>query len=66
MPSSGILCHVALVRTDVSKESSAFIIRVTRISELVTTLSITSNQHKLQRNTIAIVMHKFSVDDILF
>jgi hypothetical protein len=36
MPSSGMLRHVALVRTDVSKELSASIIRVTRISELVT------------------------------
>jgi hypothetical protein len=38
--SSGMLRHVALVRTDVSKELSAFIIRVTRISELGTTLTM--------------------------
>jgi hypothetical protein len=35
MPSSGILRHAALVRTGVSEERSAYIIRVTRIGELV-------------------------------
>jgi hypothetical protein len=34
MASSGILRRVALVRTDVSEELSAYFIRVTRISEL--------------------------------
>jgi hypothetical protein len=34
---------VALVRTDVSEELSASIIRVTRISELGTTLVVTSS-----------------------
>jgi hypothetical protein len=43
MASSGILCRVALVRTDVSEGLSAAIIRVTRISELRTS-AITSNQ----------------------
>jgi hypothetical protein len=44
MPFSGILHRVALVRTDVSEELSAFIIRVTRIGELGTTLAVTSNR----------------------
>jgi hypothetical protein len=41
---------LALVRTNVSEELSASIIRVTRIDELGTTLAITSNQHMLRRN----------------
>jgi hypothetical protein len=36
MASSGVLGRVALVRTDVSEERSATIIRVTRIGELGT------------------------------
>jgi hypothetical protein len=42
MPSSGMLRRVALVRTDVSEEHNASIIRVTRIGELGTTLPVTS------------------------
>jgi hypothetical protein len=38
-----ILCRVDFVRTDVSEELSASIIRVTRIGELGTTLAVTSN-----------------------
>jgi DNA-binding TFAR19-related protein (PDSD5 family) len=39
MASSGMLRRVALVRTDISEEISASIIRVTRIGELGTILS---------------------------
>jgi hypothetical protein len=42
MVSSGILRRVALVRTDVSEELSAYFIRVTRIGELGTPLAVTS------------------------
>jgi hypothetical protein len=46
MTSSGMLSLVAVVRTDVSEELSAFFIRVTRIGEIGTTLAVTSNRHK--------------------
>jgi hypothetical protein len=45
MASSGILRRVALVRTDVSEELSASIIRVTRIGELGTALAVTSKAY---------------------
>jgi hypothetical protein len=44
-----MLRRVALVRTDVLEELSASIIRVTRIGELGTTLSVTSNRHTLRK-----------------
>jgi hypothetical protein len=37
-----MLHHVALVRTNISEEPSAFNIRVTRIAELGTTLAVTT------------------------
>jgi hypothetical protein len=52
MASSGMLRRVALVRTDISKERIASIIRETRIAELGTTLAITSNRSTLRRNVI--------------
>jgi hypothetical protein len=45
-----MLRRVALVRTDVSNELSAFYIRVTRIVEVGTTLVATSNRRTLRRN----------------
>jgi hypothetical protein len=47
MPSSGMLRRVALVRTDISEQHSASFIRVTRISEVGTTLALTSNRRHL-------------------
>jgi hypothetical protein len=44
MASSGMLRHVALVRTDVLEELSTSIIRVTRLGELGTMLAVTSNR----------------------
>jgi hypothetical protein len=41
-----MLRRVALVRTDICKEPSASIIRVTRIGELGTTLAVTNNRRK--------------------
>jgi hypothetical protein len=49
MVSSGMLRSVAPVRTDVSEELSASIIRVTRIDELGTTPAVTSNRRTLRR-----------------
>jgi hypothetical protein len=51
---SGMLRRVALVRTDVSEELSVSFIRLTRICELGTTLALTSNRCRLQRNTITL------------
>jgi hypothetical protein len=48
---SGILSRVALVRTRVSEEYTALIIRVTRIGELGT-LAVTSNRRMLRRSII--------------
>jgi hypothetical protein len=50
MAPSGMLRRVVLVRTDVSEEFSASIIRVTRIGELGT-LAVTSNRRTVRRNT---------------
>jgi demethoxyubiquinone hydroxylase (CLK1/Coq7/Cat5 family) len=49
MPSSEMLRRVAIVRTDVSEERSASIIRVTRIGEVGTTLAVTSDRRMLRR-----------------
>jgi hypothetical protein len=44
MTSSGMLHSAALVKTDVSEELSASLIRLTRIGELGTALAVTSNR----------------------
>jgi hypothetical protein len=48
MVSSGMIRLVALVRTDILEELSVSFIRVTRISELGTTLAVTSNRRTLR------------------
>jgi hypothetical protein len=51
MASSGKLRSVVLVRTDVSEELSASIVRVTRICELGT-LAVTSNRLLVTSNVV--------------
>jgi hypothetical protein len=46
-----MLRRVAHVKTDVSEEHSAYIIRVTRIGELGTTLALINNRRTLRRDT---------------
>jgi hypothetical protein len=55
MVSSGLLPRVALVRTDVSEESGAAFIRVTKIGELGITQAATSNRIGIssQRTSVA-------------
>jgi hypothetical protein len=50
MPSSGMLRSVAVVRTDVSEELSASIIRIKIIGELGITLAVSTNRRTLRRN----------------
>jgi hypothetical protein len=47
-----MLCHVVLVRTDVSEERFASVIRMTKIREVGTTLAVTSNRSTLRRNAM--------------
>jgi hypothetical protein len=54
MPSSGMLRRMALVRTDVSKERNASIIRVTRIGEIGKTLVLTRLCISSQRASVAV------------
>jgi hypothetical protein len=50
-----MLHRVAVVKTDVPEELKASFIRVTRIGEIRTTLSATSNRLTLRRNTKCIL-----------
>jgi hypothetical protein len=52
MSSAGMLRRVDLVRTDVSEELSASVIKVTRISELGT-LAVTSNRRTLRAGHVS-------------
>jgi hypothetical protein len=61
MSSSGMLHHVDLVRTDVSEECIASIIRVKRIGELGPMLGVTSNWRMLQRNTMWVALCRLLV-----
>jgi hypothetical protein len=65
MSSSGMLRHVALVRTDASEELSASFIGVTRIGELGTTFAVTSNRHTLRRSTNTMTLFLRSVCRLL-
>jgi hypothetical protein len=56
MPSSGMLRCVAPIRTDVSENLSAYIISVTIIGELGTTLAVTSNRRMLHIVFLVILM----------
>jgi hypothetical protein len=60
MASSGMLRHVALVRTDISEELSIFILRATRLGELGT-LAITSNQRMLRELVFLCSVHQLLV-----
>jgi hypothetical protein len=48
-----MLCYVALLRTYVSEERIASIIRVTRVGELATTLAVTDNHVHVLRLLVA-------------
>jgi hypothetical protein len=47
MVSTGMIRRVALVRTEVSEEISASVIRGTRVVEIWTTIAVTSNRRTL-------------------
>jgi hypothetical protein len=56
MPPSGMWRCVELVRTDVLEECSAYIIRVTRIGDIGTTLAVTGNRRSQRRNIIPLTL----------
>jgi hypothetical protein len=59
-----MLRRVAFVRTDVSEEITAYIIRVTRICELGT-LVVTSNRRTLRRNNLMMEALSYSATSVL-
>jgi hypothetical protein len=61
MASSGMLRRVAVVRTDISEEPSASIIRVTRLGELGTTLAVTSNRRTLRHIPEDDILHSINL-----
>jgi hypothetical protein len=63
MAYSGMLGHIALVRTDVSEELSASFIRVTRIGELGTTLYVTSNRQTQRIQTLYFFADSCALDE---
>jgi hypothetical protein len=65
MPSSGMLRRVVLIRTEVSEERSASIIKVTRMRELGTKLPVTSNRLVLRRNTMYVTANVVPSSPIL-
>jgi hypothetical protein len=53
MPSSWVLCRVALVRIDVSEEHIASIMRVTRISSSETSVLTRTTSHTIPEYVIS-------------
>jgi hypothetical protein len=56
-----MLRRVALVRTDVSEEIFAFIIRVTKIGELGTMLAVTSNRRTLPSCELSVNIPEYTI-----
>jgi hypothetical protein len=61
-----MLRRVALVRTEVSEERIASIIMETRIGELVTKLSVTSNRSTLRRIIIVVAVAVVALVMVVF
>jgi hypothetical protein len=66
MPSYGIFCRVALVRTDVSEQRIAPIKKVTRFGELITTLAVTSNRSSVHQLLVMLVTANVVPSSLIF